>query len=102
MSYEDIKTALIEFDDKRLTLDNLKALTMIIPSPEEQEVLREHEHKENLGVAEQFGLVAMTVPHLEGRIASFMFKLSFRSKVGEFMPVCVSHVCTVGLMECFI
>eukprot|EP01104_Vermistella_antarctica_P011991 TRINITY_DN339_c1_g1_i1.p1 TRINITY_DN339_c1_g1~~TRINITY_DN339_c1_g1_i1.p1 ORF type:complete len:535 (+),score=279.63 TRINITY_DN339_c1_g1_i1:199-1605(+) len=88
MSPGQVKRCVLNCKDSKFTEDNLRAFLKLIPKSNEIELLKPFltapkEVRATLGDAEQFILAMMTVPRLETRIASFLFKRTYEEKYGE-------------------
>uniref|UniRef100_UPI00359027B3 protein diaphanous homolog 1-like n=1 Tax=Myxine glutinosa TaxID=7769 RepID=UPI00359027B3 len=96
MSYEDVKNAILEVNEKKLTESVMQNLIRQMPETDQLEALAtlKEEYKE-LGEAEQFGVVMGSVPRLRTRLNAILFKLQFEEQVASVKPdiVAVTAAC---------
>jgi len=82
LEHSQIKKAILDLDEKILSVEALQSIKMFVPTPEEIEQLKEHLHEiANLGVPEKYFIEIMDIPRLEQRIESFLVKSTFESKI---------------------
>ena len=83
-SYADIKAAILQCDEKILTLDNCRSLVKVVPTKEERDDFAKFKGDKNrLGAAEKFMLAIIDVPRLKERLESFIYKKEFSSRKDE-------------------
>jgi hypothetical protein len=88
LSFEDIKQALLQFDDDILPAEKLLALKSIIPTEEERKILYGYKGDvASLGQVEQFLLNLLKIPKLELRIEFFLMVQHFPQMVLELSEV---------------
>jgi hypothetical protein len=83
MSAEDIRDRLLRMDES-ITMSDEKLLKLlaIVPTAEEVDMMQAYDGGiENLGKAEQFFLTISTIPHLQERLRSCMFRSKFDANV---------------------
>jgi len=77
MSYEELRDAVMNFNDNVLSLEMIDVLCEILPQPEEMKLVKSYTGNiDRLGDVEKFFLT-MAVPSLASRLKSFVFLLSF-------------------------
>ncbi|KAJ5075930.1 protein diaphanous [Anaeramoeba ignava] len=87
MSNEEIKIAIFEVDENKLTEHNISTLQSSIPTDEEMESLKNFEgDKNDLFESEQFLLEIIQVPRLKQRIESMFFKKQFPQLMEDIVP----------------
>lgn len=78
MSYAEVRSAILECDEEKLTEEKLLCLVAISPTPEEVEMIKECQTPmSNLGEAEQFFKVISDIPRLGMRLELVLFKRQF-------------------------
>uniref|UniRef100_A0A8C4RCH2 Diaphanous related formin 1 n=1 Tax=Eptatretus burgeri TaxID=7764 RepID=A0A8C4RCH2_EPTBU len=96
MSYEDVKNAILEVNEKKLTESVMQNLIKQMPETDQLEALAtlKEEYKE-LAEAEQFGVVMSSVPRLRTRLNAILFKLQYEELVTAVKPdiVAVTAAC---------
>eukprot|EP01119_Soliformovum_irregulare_P019111 TRINITY_DN5992_c0_g1_i2.p1 TRINITY_DN5992_c0_g1~~TRINITY_DN5992_c0_g1_i2.p1 ORF type:complete len:1081 (-),score=303.16 TRINITY_DN5992_c0_g1_i2:139-3381(-) len=84
LSDADIKKAILDVDERILTLDRVNQLITYAPMTEEEEVLRNFKgNKADLGRAERFFLEIQDVPRYLPRLKSIRSKLQFGEQIGD-------------------
>ena len=91
-SYAQIRDFLLEMDDEKLSVENLKSLKQYVPSDDEVALLKSFEGDvEQLGTAEKYFKAVTAVPLLSVRLDCLIFMRRFESEVNEV----IDNVCTV-------
>ncbi|KAL0082837.1 hypothetical protein J3Q64DRAFT_1679868 [Phycomyces blakesleeanus] len=86
-SYPDIRDAIWNIDDHRLSVDNLMAIRQYIPTKEEIETIKEYEGDvEMLGNAERYFRSIMYIPRLADRVSCMIFRRRFKHELEEIIP----------------
>ncbi len=87
LSHSEIKAAILNLDEDKLSIDNLRALKQFLPTEEELEQIREFDGDFNsLGNPEKYFKEISTVPQLAARLESMIFKRRFQHDVEELKP----------------
>ncbi|KAI0216793.1 hypothetical protein L0F63_005205, partial [Massospora cicadina] len=87
MPFSAIKLAILEVDDARLSMDNLRSLESNAPTQEEIKLVRSHtDLLDNLGTAEKYILQIMDIPRLPERLNCMIFRRRFDADVEELLP----------------
>ncbi|KZV64586.1 actin-binding FH2, partial [Peniophora sp. CONT] len=83
----EIKRALLSLDDTLLTVDDLKALSRQIPTPEEISRLKDFgPDTSTLSKADQLFIELSTVPRLAARLEAMIFRRRLELDVEELRP----------------
>lgn len=91
MPYEEIKTVILEVNEKVLTESMVQNLLKQLPEPEQLSVLGEMKDEYNdLAEAEQFGVVMSGVKRLKPRLQAILFRLQFEEQLNNLKPDVVS------------
>ncbi|XP_064423019.1 protein diaphanous homolog 1 [Latimeria chalumnae] len=91
VSYQDIKKAILEVNEKILTESMLQNLVKQLPEPDQLSALAElKDEYDDLAESEQFGVVISTVSRLRPRLNAILFKLQFDEQVNNIKPDIVS------------
>ncbi|KAF9997306.1 hypothetical protein BGZ79_009002 [Entomortierella chlamydospora] len=87
LSYPDIRVALMEISDEKLSIENLKAIKQYVPTSDEIELVKEYDGDfESLGNAERFYREIVDIPRLSERLSSMIFRRRLEIDVGELKP----------------
>ncbi|KAF9184379.1 hypothetical protein BGZ50_003756 [Haplosporangium sp. Z 11] len=87
VSYPDIRIALMEILDDKLSIENLKAIKQYVPTSDEIEVIKEYDGDfDGLGNAEKFYREIMDIPRLSERVSAMIFRRRLEIEVGELKP----------------
>lgn len=91
LPYEEIKTAILEVNEKLLTESMVQNLIKQLPGPEQLSVLAEMKDEyDDLAESEQFGVVMSSVKKLTPRLQAILFKLQFEEQLNNIKPDVVS------------
>uniref|UniRef100_A0A8C6V356 Diaphanous related formin 1 n=1 Tax=Neogobius melanostomus TaxID=47308 RepID=A0A8C6V356_9GOBI len=91
LPYEEIKTAVLEVNEKILTESLVQNLIKLLPGPEQLSVLAEMKDEyDDLAESEQFGVVMSSVKKLTPRLQAILFKLQFEEQLNNIKPDVVS------------
>eukprot|EP01119_Soliformovum_irregulare_P017325 TRINITY_DN5126_c0_g1_i1.p1 TRINITY_DN5126_c0_g1~~TRINITY_DN5126_c0_g1_i1.p1 ORF type:complete len:1319 (-),score=517.97 TRINITY_DN5126_c0_g1_i1:43-3999(-) len=86
-SNQELKKAIVEVDDSKLTHDDLISLMSFLPTSEELNLVREYQgDKQLLDKPEQFFLEVESVPYLVTRVELWTFSRNFDEKVHTLLP----------------
>ncbi|XP_037635630.1 protein diaphanous homolog 1-like isoform X2 [Sebastes umbrosus] len=89
--YEELKTAILEVNEKVITESMVQSLVKLLPTPEQMNVLGEMKDEyEDLAESEQFGVVMSGVKRLMPRLQAILFKLQFEEQLNNIKPDVVS------------
>lgn len=87
-SFQEIKSALFEMDESKLTEQLLKSFLTYCPTSEELSILAAYRGKvEELSKADRFFLETNTIDHYEDRLQALYFKHRFNDRLAELAPV---------------
>lgn len=86
MTPKEIGNFIRKCKDDKFSEDNLKGFIKLVPTDSDFQLLKEFlnagpEVLDTLGPPEQFYLEIMKIPHLEGRLRSFLYKRQFTTNV---------------------
>jgi len=91
-SYIEIKDAILEIDDEKLSVENLRSLKNYVPSSEEKELLKEYDGDiNNLGNAEKYFREVIEIPRLAERLGCMIYRRRFEMEVQELTPVSICY-----------
>ncbi|XP_069387328.1 protein diaphanous homolog 1 isoform X2 [Paralichthys olivaceus] len=91
LPYEQIKTAILEVNEKILTESMVQNLVKQLPKPEQMSVLEEMKDEyDDLAESEQFGVVMSSVKRLMPRLQAILFQLQFEEQLNNIKPDVVS------------
>ncbi|CAG8716330.1 10768_t:CDS:2, partial [Funneliformis mosseae] len=92
-SYIEIKGAILEIDDEKLSVENLRSLKNYVPSSEEKELIKDYDSDiNNLGNAEKYFREVMEIPRLAERLGCMIYRRRFEMEVQELTPT----ILTIG------
>ena len=80
---DEVRRAILEFNEDFLTTDTLKILIKLKPSPEEMALISENADDPNLGTAEKFLHMLGGIQHLGVRLDSALLRDSFERRLTE-------------------
>ncbi|KAG0310050.1 hypothetical protein BGZ97_012834, partial [Linnemannia gamsii] len=87
MTYPEIRAALMEILDEKLSIENLKAIKQYVPTGDEIELIKDFDGDfETLGHAEKFYREIYDIPRLSERVSSMIFRRRLEIDVGELKP----------------
>ncbi|KAF9304280.1 hypothetical protein BGZ74_001919 [Mortierella antarctica] len=87
LTYPEIRIALMEILDHKLSIENLKAIKQYVPGGDEIEIIKEYDGDfESLGNAERFYKEVMDIPRLSERLSSMIFRRRLEIEVSELKP----------------
>ncbi|KAG0210592.1 hypothetical protein BGX33_004803 [Mortierella sp. NVP41] len=87
MTYPEIRVALLEILDDKLSIENLKAIKQYVPTGDEIEIIKEFDGDfETLGNAEKFYREIVDIPRLSERVSTMIFRRRLEIDVGELKP----------------
>ncbi|KAL4076317.1 hypothetical protein J3A83DRAFT_2174705 [Scleroderma citrinum] len=84
--YSMIRSALLDLDDSRLSVDDLRAINRHLPTSEELARIKEFGDTAKLSKADRYFSEIMTVPRLPQRLDCMTFRLRFELDVSEIRP----------------
>jgi len=91
MPYPEIKQALLEIDDEKLTVENLRAIRQHVPTTEELELVKEYDgDMAMLGNPERYFKEIIIIPRLTERLNCMIFRRRFELEAEELVPVSIS------------
>ncbi|KAJ9078460.1 hypothetical protein DSO57_1006241 [Entomophthora muscae] len=87
MPFSAIKLAILEINDSRLSMDNLRSLESNAPTKEEIKIVKSYTGLvDNLGTAEKYILQIMDIPRLSERLSCMIFRRRFNADIEELLP----------------
>ncbi|KAG0366943.1 hypothetical protein BGZ54_004660 [Gamsiella multidivaricata] len=87
LTYPEMRIALMEISDEKLSIENLKAIKQYVPTSDEIEMIKEYDGDfEQLGNAEKFYREIMDIPRLSERVSAMIFRRRLEIEVGELKP----------------
>jgi hypothetical protein len=87
LSNELIRAAIIQMDNSKLSNSQINVLKQICPTEEEVELVSNYDGNiENLESPERFFKALSTIPHLQGRLEAWSFKMRFDDDVSNLRP----------------
>jgi hypothetical protein len=96
LPYEEIRDAILEMDERKLSVEQVKALKDMAPTPDEIEAIKTYEGEyEMLGPTEQFFTKIIGINRFEHRMNVWMFKMNFGASTMKIQPdmECVVNCC---------
>ncbi|XP_057705634.1 protein diaphanous homolog 1 [Corythoichthys intestinalis] len=91
LPYEEIKSCILEVNEKVLTESMVQNLIKQLPAPEQlSELAGMKDEYDDLAEAEQFGVVMSSVKRLGPRLQAILFKLQFEEQLNNIKPDVVS------------
>ncbi|KAF9896366.1 hypothetical protein BX616_007596, partial [Lobosporangium transversale] len=87
LTYPEIRVALMEILDDKLSIENLKAIKQYVPTSDEIEIIKDYDGDfESLGNAEKFYKEIIDIPRLSERVTAMIFRRRLEIEVGELKP----------------
>jgi len=87
LTHETIKVAIIQMNNEKLSQNQINILKQICPTEEETEAVCNFEGSiEELAAPDRFFKVLSTIPHLEGRLEAWGFRMRFDDDVASLRP----------------
>ncbi|CAI2175942.1 18087_t:CDS:10 [Funneliformis geosporum] len=87
MPYSEIKNAILELDDEKLSVENLRSIKQYVPNSEEIELVKEYDGDlSTLGNAENYFREIMIIPRMSERLNCMIFRRRFEIEVQELLP----------------
>ncbi|CAG8539122.1 376_t:CDS:2, partial [Acaulospora colombiana] len=87
LTYKEIKDSILEIDDEKLTVDNLRSLKNYAPNSDEIELVREYDGDFTmLGNAERYFKEIMGIPRLSERLECMIYRRRFEMEIEELKP----------------
>lgn len=91
LPYEEIKSAILEVNEKILTESMVQNLVKQLPEKSQLDVLSEMKNEyDDMAESEQFGVVMSSVKQLKVRLEAILFKLQFEEQLNNIKPDVVS------------
>ncbi|KAH7922962.1 FH2-domain-containing protein [Leucogyrophana mollusca] len=84
--FSDIRQALLDLDDSRLTVDDLKAISKQLPTPEEITRIKDFGDASKLAKADRYFYEIMTIPRLPERLESMVYRQKLELDIEEIRP----------------
>ncbi|EEB96005.1 hypothetical protein MPER_04934 [Moniliophthora perniciosa FA553] len=86
LGLSEIRLALLELDDEKLTVDELKAISKQLPTSEEVIRIRDFGDVSKLAKADQYFSQIITIPRLTERLDAMIFRRKLEFDVEFFFP----------------
>ncbi|KAF7355637.1 Formin-like protein 6 [Mycena sanguinolenta] len=86
MSSPDIKKAVLEMDDERLTVDALMRIQENVPTAEEMRLFKDFDDLTMYSKEDQYVREIMTIPRLAERMKCMVFRRKFEMDIMEYRP----------------
>ncbi|KAJ1032638.1 hypothetical protein NDA16_000661 [Ustilago loliicola] len=85
--FPELRTAILQCDEDKLTIDNLKSIKNCLPTTEELELVREYDGDIcSLSKADQFFKEMLGIPRLAERLACMVYMRKFELDLEELKP----------------
>lgn len=85
--FPELRTALLQCDESKLSVDNLKSINKCLPTTEELELVRDYEGNVGaLSKADQFFKEMLGIPRLSERLACMVYMRKFELDLEELKP----------------
>jgi hypothetical protein len=86
-TFPQIRQAILDLDEERLSLDNLRALEKCLPTPDEAELIRDYDGDISaLSKADQYFREIVGIPRLSERLSCMVFMRKFEMDLEELKP----------------
>ncbi|KAG0234469.1 hypothetical protein BGW41_001142 [Actinomortierella wolfii] len=96
LPYADIRIAILEIQDDKLNVENLKAIKQYVPSNDEIELVREYEGDfDTLASADRFYREIYDIPRLSERLTAMIFRRRLEIEIAELTPEMEVLRCTI-------
>ncbi|THG98335.1 hypothetical protein EW026_g3828 [Hermanssonia centrifuga] len=88
LDHPGIRKAILELDDEKLTIDELRAIGKQLPTSEEASVtrLKDFENVGRLAKADQYFAQIMTIPRLSERLDCMLYRRKLEIEIEEIRP----------------
>lgn len=86
LGYPDIRKALLDVDDFKLSVDDLKAISKQLPTAEEMSRIKDFGDVSKLAKADQYFNEIMTIPRLSERIECMLYRRKLELDIEEVRP----------------
>ncbi|KAJ3566776.1 hypothetical protein NP233_g6789 [Leucocoprinus birnbaumii] len=86
LEFPQIRKALLNVDDSKLSVDNLRAISKQLPTMEEVERIRSFGDVSKLSKADQYFSEIMTIPRLAERLECMLFRRKLELDIEEVRP----------------
>lgn len=86
LEYSDIRKALLNVDDFKLSADNLRSISKQLPTSEEAERIQSFGDVSKLSKADRYFSEIMTVPRLAERLECMLFRRKLELDIEEIRP----------------
>ncbi|CAG8721632.1 8850_t:CDS:2 [Rhizophagus irregularis] len=87
MPYSEIKDSILELNDEKLSIENLRSIKQYIPTSEEIELVKEYDGDLlTLGNAENYFREIMVIPRMLERLSCMIFRRRFEVEAQELLP----------------
>ncbi len=98
MTFEDIRTAINELDDQRISISFVQQLLNFVPTPEEIALLLPYKNTPNINLTkpDRFMLQMLNVERYETRLKAMMLRTHFDERIQEISSV-MYHLQTITI-----
>lgn len=86
LSVSEIRRAILEVNDQKLSLDDLKAISKQLPTIEESNRIKDFEDVGKLAKADQFFFAIIDIPRLTERMDCMLFRRKVELEIEEIRP----------------
>ncbi|GLB34079.1 putative diaphanous FH3 domain contatinign protein [Lyophyllum shimeji] len=86
MGFPDIRQALLNLDDEKLTVDDLRAISRQLPTSEEVARIKDFGDVKKLAKADQYFSQIMTIPRLAERLECMLYRRKLDLDIAEIRP----------------
>lgn len=86
MSLPDIRNAIVELDDNKLGIDDLRAMTRYLPTPDEVARIKDHGDVSKLAKADQYFAQIISIPRLSERLNCMVYRRKLELDIEELRP----------------
>jgi len=82
----EIREAILQVDDHKLSVDELQFIARQLPTPEEINRLKDYPDPSKLAIADRYFCEIMTIPYLSARLTSMIFRRTLSLEVEGIRP----------------
>ncbi|KAG6832180.1 hypothetical protein H0H92_004911 [Tricholoma furcatifolium] len=86
LSYPEIRRALLDLNDDKLSVDDLKSISRQLPTPEEILRIKDFDDVKKLAKADQYFSEIMIIPRLKERLDCMIYRRKLDLDVAEMRP----------------
>ncbi|PPQ68279.1 hypothetical protein CVT26_006195 [Gymnopilus dilepis] len=86
LDYPQIRRTILEIDDAKLSVDDLKAIAKQLPTPDEIERIKSFDDVSKLAKADQYFYQIMSIPRLSERLECMQYRRKLDLDIEEIRP----------------